>query len=100
MIPQLQKLLNLDLLSSSSRMIFQSEETEEGEKESYNPKLVIKLLVIKLLVISSLNEFKTPVPVKLGDERLGIIHKRENRKNIRRLKLVKYQISQKMNKED
>lgn len=94
-IPQLQKLLNLDLLSSSSRMIFQSEETEEGEKESYNPKLVIKLLVI-----SSLNEFKTPVPVKLGDERLGIIHKRENRKNIRRLKLVNYQISQKMNMED
>ena len=39
-IPQLQKLFNLDLLSSSSRMIFQSEDIEEiKEKRKLLPQI-------------------------------------------------------------
>lgn len=38
-IPQLEKLLNIDLLSFSSRMVFQLEEIEGIGKEKLKPKI-------------------------------------------------------------
>lgn len=49
-----------------------------------------------------MNEFKTPIPVNLRGLYViaGITYKTENGRNIKRLKMVKYQISQKINMED
>ena len=100
MHPQLEKLLNLDLLSYSNRMVFQLEETEGiKERESYNLKLVMRLPDCFECIQDSYSSECMGL-MDLLYVSMGITHRAENGRNIKRLKMVKYHVSQKTNTED
>lgn len=78
-------------------MIFQPEEIKG--RENYNPELVMRLLHCFERIQDSYPSDYTGL-MDLLNASVGITHRTENERNIKKLKMVKYQVSQEMNMED